>query len=163
MATTGAKLGCASAALGAVVVLGLVVVSIGRSVVTDAAPPQAASANASAIPIDPDAPADVVALLDKLRPGEKVGDFTVGRISVQPDKHSIRIELAQDSDGFSVWIERKSTTPAPRQTGKYSVFFGATWETRGAKLTPGFEGPVLDAITERLRKTEADVPVPKGL
>lgn len=171
MATTGTRLGCALAATGAVVVLGLLIVSIGRSVVSTGPAASSSAAGSgetttvagSGVQIARSAPADVVALLDGLRPGARIGDFTVFRIRTEPEQHRIEIELAGEKVGFSIWIEKKSATPAPRQTGNYSIFFGRPWEQGEAKLPADAQGPVLDDISARLKKTEGSVPVPKGM
>lgn len=160
MATTAGKLGCALGALAAGGVLVLVAVSIGRNLAPSSAPAASASA---AIHVDNSAPADVVALLDGLRPGDKFGDWVVSRISTDAPRHRFRIELEQPQLGWSVFVEKKGATPAPRQTDKYSIFYGNAFEQGAAKMPAGYQDSVMDAVVTRIQKTEASAPVPAGL
>ena len=61
-------------------------------------------------------------------------------------------------------IKRRGTSThhAPRESGRYELFYGRALP-KGTDLTEDAWGPVLDALAERLSRTEDHVPVPTGL
>ncbi|MEB2310269.1 MAG: hypothetical protein OZ921_04685 [Sorangiineae bacterium] len=156
---TGERLGCVLSAGGALVVLVLLAVSIGKSLV-------GASSESGVAPLsefDSNAPADAVALLDGLRPGDAVGDFRVYRIAAKPAEHRLQVELHQGDSGFNVWVMKKGGPVPPRETGKYGLYYGGLWGAHAKEFRPGFEDAVLTDLTSRIGRTEDRVPPPQGL
>jgi len=105
-------------------------------------------------------PTDVAALLGGLGLGDSIASLRVARVQVR-DNHALVIELdAGNGASMRATIARSGVLGfhAPRATGAYEIFYESV---RG--VDDATRDAVLDAIAERLRRTERDVPVPEGM
>jgi hypothetical protein len=153
MSSLGRKMGCFAAAAAGGALLGLVVLSILRSTGSrthwDAGAPRSA-------------PSNVIALLDGLKSGDRIGQFSVSDISVRD--HRVAVDLQNGAIGFTVWVAKKGVDPhaPPLTTGRYALFFGNAHGDGGRVPAESYQA-ALQAIAARVRHTEARVPAPQGL
>jgi len=115
------------------------------------------------------------ALLDGLRIGETVEGFeVVGLGAVRADGAiEIRLEANEQAHGRAIKrsmrlaVALNSDEPLPPvRTEKYALYYEGTTIPNPATPNPASEQQclaVLEAIAIRIRRVEADVPVPKGL
>lgn len=109
-------------------------------------------------------PADVRALLDGLGPGTALtGGWSVRGIS-PPQEQRIVIDVARGEAGFRVWVTRKGggSGAPPAQTERYALF-SVQPRPEANSVSSEDLGRVLEAVAERIRRTEQRVPAPRGL
>jgi hypothetical protein len=105
-------------------------------------------------------------LLDGLKPGDALGEWTVGRILVNEStekKPQLAIELERKGSGITVWVARlENVSNPPTRTAKYGLTFGHA-RPYGEPIPEGAYEQNTNAIAERIRRTETTTPVPAGL
>lgn len=109
-------------------------------------------------------PAEVAALLDGLGPGsELVGPWRVRGVSPVLSQRVV-VDVDRGDAGFRVWIVvrgRDERLP-PRQTARYSLYTAQPRPSAEA-LTDEDYAAVLDALAERIERTESSAAVPAGM
>jgi len=111
----------------------------------------------------PRAASDVIALLDGLKPGDKLEAVTVMAIDA-PSERVVRVQVGVEGMAFTIGINLAGSSagkPPPVTTGKYEIGYG---NPRGTgELPPGAMGNAAEALAERIRRRENEVPVPAGM
>lgn len=158
MASSKERLGCTLVVLGAAVVLVLFVIAVSRSMQPDR-PAPSASASAGAVIEAP----GTHALLGGIGVGDAVAGWRIDNTRIVEGKR-MKVSVQRGKTGFDVWIARKGTGKrlAPRQTDKYDFYVGGA-RTYGGPVPEGAENKVMDALVERVKRTENKAPVPPGL
>jgi hypothetical protein len=123
-------------------------------------PPPPVDADAGGAPRAASAPADIVALLDGVRPGDVAADARLSRVDVTPER-SIALVFLMGEAELPFWIARKGTQAfrPPRSTERYDLFFGKPT----ASVPDDAVTRILEELERRVRRTEDRVPVPAGL
>jgi hypothetical protein len=145
------------AVLTAVVVVVVLVKGRGSS------KPQAEVPRNELIDEAPRAAGDVIALLDGLKPGDKLEAVTVLAIDA-PSERVVRVHVGVEGMVFTIGISRAGSSagkPPPVTTGRYELGYG---NARGSgELPPGAMGNAAEALAERIRRRESEVPLPAGM
>lgn len=157
--------------LGALVLLVLFVVAVGRTLEPTRAGAPAASIPAAPAPAAPApaAPAPATeapgarALLEGLGPGDEIAGWHIDRVR-RVSGQRLAVDVFRGKTGFTVWIARKGAGKklAPHQTDKYDFYFGDA-RTYGGPVPAGAFNKVMNALAQRVQRTESRVPVPPGL
>jgi hypothetical protein len=124
--------------------------------------PTASERFPNAWPAEP--PSDVAALLDGLGPGSPLtGKWRVRGVSPVED-HRIVVDVDRGDAGFRVWIVRRdqdSRLP-PKQTERYALYTAQPRPNAEALQDEDY-GEVLDALVERIARTETKLAIPAGM
>lgn len=111
----------------------------------------------------PPAAGDVSALLDGLKPGDTLEAVKVLAIDA-PSKRVVQVHVGVEGMAFTIGINLAGSSagkPPPVTTGKYEIGYG---NPRGTgELPPGAMGNAAEALAERIRRRENEVPVPAGM
>lgn len=111
-------------------------------------------------------PAMVVPLLEGLKPGDTVDEWTVSRLFVNTSiekKPQLAVELERKGSGITIWIARVSDAKNPPvRTAKYALSFGDA-RPYGEPIPDDAATKVTNLLAERVRRTEATVDPPAGL
>jgi len=124
-------------------------------------PPAASSAPQTAKPARPAAGPDVLALLDGLGPGDRLGPAEVAFVS--PVAHgTFDVELKSGATRGALFVGMREGGPAPAASSdRYAVYY---WNRNTAeRMSVESLQAACSALAERLRRTEARVPVPSGM
>ncbi len=112
---------------------------------------------------EPPAAADVIALLDDLQPGDRLGPGIVLAIDA-PIERIVWVDVRVGQRVFGVGLGASGTGGEKRMpitTDKYEVRYGML---RGdGDLAPGAYMAAAEALAERVRRRELAVPVPAGM
>jgi hypothetical protein len=109
-------------------------------------------------PASASAPSDrAIALLDGLRPGDRVAGWTVLGID-GPREESIQIDYSHADVRFAITITPLGTVvdSPPMHTDLYAIYYGHA-HPQGATIPPAAVRALLADTARRLRKTERTV------
>ncbi|MEO7093595.1 MAG: hypothetical protein ABI175_10115, partial [Polyangiales bacterium] len=105
-------------------------------------------------------------LLEGLKPGDVLDEWTVSRIVLnesEEKKPQLAIELERKGSGITIWVARLGNAKNPAlSTAKYGLTFGHA-RVYGEPIPEGAYDKMMKVIAERLRRTEATVEPPVGL
>lgn len=106
------------------------------------------------------------ALLEGLKPGDALDEWTVERILVNQspsNQPQLAIELGRKGSGITIWVHRKETvTNPPLATARYAFTFGHA-RPNGDPIPQDAYEKCMAKLAERIRRAEATAPVPEGL
>jgi len=109
---------------------------------------------------------DALPLLQGLKPGDPIGEWTVSRILVNESvdkKPQLAVEMERKGSGITIWVARKENVKnPPLSTEKYALTFGHP-RVYGEEIPKDAYEKQMAAIAARVRATEATAPVPAGL
>ncbi|MGZ3424456.1 MAG: hypothetical protein ACXVEF_25655 [Polyangiales bacterium] len=112
------------------------------------------------------APDESCPLLEGLKTGDQVGEWQITRILVNESvekKPQLAVEMERKGSGITIWVARKENVKNPPVvTQKYALTFGHP-RPYGEPIPPDAFETMLQKIADRVRKSEADAPVPAGL
>jgi hypothetical protein len=98
--------------------------------------------------------------------GDTVGEWTVSRIVVnqsEDQKPQLAIELERKGSGITIWVATLANTKNPAvSTAKYGLTFGHA-RVYGDPIPDDAFVTTMNAIAERVKRTEATAPPPPGL
>lgn len=124
--------------------------------------PAPSSSGIAARPLPPPAGPEVVALLDGLAVGNKVGGVPVLAVGAIDARGTIPIVIGQEGEASIIVVAARTETPSPPvNTKSYSVFY-ETFDARPPVSQQGLAQAMKD-VADRLRKTEEKLPVPASL
>lgn len=150
-------------AIALLVVVAAVAVYAGRAEVDDQGPVQPQKRFNPYVGPEPAAGDDVIALLDGLKPGDEVAGLEVLAIDA-PVERVVYVDVGTATKVFSVGISRLGTRAdksPPVTTDQYELTYG---NTRGdGELPTGSLRNSAEAVAERIRRREHQVPTPEGL
>ncbi len=112
---------------------------------------------------EPPAAADVIALLDNLRPGDSLGPGVVLAIDA-PIERIVWVDVQVGDRVFGVGVGASGTggdKPMPITTDRYEIRYGML---RGhGELAPGAFVAAAEDLASRVRRREQTVPLPVGM
>ncbi len=127
--------------------------------------PNAEAGGPGALPPVSAVPAEI-ALLEGLKPGDVVDEWTVERILVTESptqQPQLAIELGRKGSGITIWVHRKETVKnPPLSTERYAFTFGHP-RPYGDPIPKDAYAKTMAQIAERVRRAESTAPVPDGL
>ena len=125
-----------------------------------------ASSSAPPVVAASSAPPLIVPLLEGLKPGDTVDEWTVSRMFVNQsteNKPQLAVELERKGSGITVWIARKGDAKnPPLTTEKYALSNGHA-RPYGEPIPDDAPTKVMNLLAQRVRRTEATSPPPPGL
>ncbi len=111
----------------------------------------------------PPAAAEVIALLDGLRPGDTIAGGRVLRIH-GPHERMIAVDVERADREITVTIAVRGAFPRdpPRHTARYDLFYNAPRPPARALPAEAVDA-LLAALAERIAHVEARTPAPPGM
>lgn len=97
-------------------------------------------------------------ILDGLRVGDTIEDWTVGKIFLLPasDSPQLAVEIDRRGSGITVWVSRKGAVDKPPVvTARHALTFGDA-RPYGEPIPEGALEQLTNKIAERVRRAERD-------